>query len=219
MLWHSIFPSEAVEVADKSIEIKKAMLGDACNKENTDCKKNVLIIIGAIDDGTLSAVEQVAEKTKFDTVCFNSPGGNADAAQRIGNWIKSNNLNTCLAERYKLENGVTTSKVQCQSACPYLLLMGKTRTALGSDFNIGVHRSGVPVDLCVCHFKLNEFWPYFSTSGYRDMLGRSDEAEIHQSLLSDSLEVDSTSIHRLTQAELEKYAVFNAIGAAGPSTH
>ncbi|QJP95691.1 MULTISPECIES: hypothetical protein [Pseudomonas] len=217
MVWRSIFPNDTLETVDKSKVVKKAMLGEACNKENSTCKKNVLIILGAIDDGTVKAIEQLAEKETFDTVCFGSPGGSAGVATRIGRWIKSNNLNTCMAEHYKLEGGIDVSNVECQSACPYLLVMGKTRTALGSDFNIGVHSSGVPLDFCVCRFKVNEFWPYVSTSDYRKMLEGSDEAEIHLRLLSDSLEVDSTSIHRLTQSELEKYAVFNAYGAVDPS--
>ncbi|WP_439821520.1 hypothetical protein ACSPX5_09330 [Pseudomonas sp. HLG18] len=216
--WHWLFPNDTVEVADKSMVIKKAMIGEACNKESTDCKKNVLIIIGAIDDGTAKAIDHLAETATFDTVCFSSPGGSAGIAQDIGNWIKSRHFNTCMAERYKLEGGIGISNVQCLSACPYLLLMGKTRVALGSDFSIGVHRSGVTFDLCVCHFKVNEFWPYVSTWGYRDMLGHSDQPEIHQSLLSFSLDVDSTDIHNLTQAELKKYAVFNAGSVAGSST-
>tara|TARA_R110001583_G_scaffold193090_1_gene360695 strand:- start:2497 stop:3309 length:813 start_codon:yes stop_codon:yes gene_type:complete len=88
---------------------------------------------------------------EVNTVCFRSFGGSTTAGLQIAQYIETNTFNTCMSGTVKLspEYDSRVSKVAsgennfCHSTCPFVLLAGEKRYAIGDQFKIKVHRPGV----------------------------------------------------------------------------
>jgi hypothetical protein len=189
--------------------LDKALLARACSRDGKTCIDNVLLVTGYLNQGTFKAIKDYKSKTEFDTVCFHSGGGNKDAAIEIGQWINDKNLNTCMAEKYLTTNGYTVSPTLCASACPYIFAMGQKRTALGSDFSIGIHSTGTQLGFGKFTYRISV--PGFSAlSGYESMLtgGGHSGSEKHVKMLHESLDIDFDKMKYLTSDEQEAYALF-----------
>jgi hypothetical protein len=81
------------------------------------------------EDDLIKALEILKDKElllRNNSIKLNSPGGNSDAALKIGRIIRDNGLNTYLG-----------SKSKCSSSCVYVLIGGNQREVLG---RVRVHR-------------------------------------------------------------------------------
>jgi hypothetical protein len=196
----------SVRDGDKKVDLDKALIVDACNADKTICLKDVILIKGRLDEGTINSIKNLKGPNN-KTICLDSRGGNIDIATNIGSWIKANNYNTCLAEKYVIKEKGTISSTVCHSACPFILAMGNERTMVGENFKIGIHHSGGTLDLCFCSFDFNAF-AFIATDKYEEMLSLSNASEQHQNMLNDSLKIDFSDNQVLSQLEIDKYKLF-----------
>ncbi|WP_421192421.1 hypothetical protein [Aeromonas jandaei] len=151
-------------------------------KEKKNCLKDVLLIHGEFDQGTISSISKLDFPKDIDTICFNSPGGKNDIAQTIMSIIKKKEINTCLAEEYNIKGMGSMSGTHCESACPLILLMGKKRFVIGEKIKIGIHHSGKILDFCfTCLFidsDGDDFSPYFTDEGHIKLFQRSRKTSL-----------------------------------------
>ncbi len=95
-------------------------------------------------------------------VCLRSNGGLLIGAERIAKLIRREQLDTCVADyveynavydkstqRFIELSNITHSNVSCGSACPFMLLAGSKRLALGQQFSIKLHHPGRPSKTCL----------------------------------------------------------------------
>lgn len=136
---------------NSGFKINKASLGKACEffpgteKVNKNSCINAVILAGYIGEGMDKKFDELLGGTSKlpDTVCFASHGGVTKSAENIANKIRELNFNTCMADYLDFDNGAETKiPPVCNSACPFMLLAGKSRIALGSTFSINVHHTG-----------------------------------------------------------------------------
>lgn len=191
------------------------LFAKACDINGGSCIPNVLLIRGAISKNTVSALERLLEKrgiAGFTTVCFDSVGGNVDEAVDIGDWIFRHKLNTCYAEKYIFRNGESRDNIKCNSACTFILLMGRERMLVGNKAHLIIHHSGRILDFCFCQPKFNDNLPYSSTHQYERMVkvGR-DSDEAHQAFIDLSLKTHFSDRYRVTPDEYLKYSIFTNI--------
>lgn len=160
-----------------TIELNKAVIADACEKDRINCLENVLLIQGLIDEGTISSIKKLASLNDVETICFRSRGGYNDKAQMLMSYIKDNDINTCLAEEYYIEGKGSISGTYCKSACPLILLMGKERFHIGNEITIGIHHSGKVLDFCFTCILFDSggegFMPFFSDESHIKLFERS----------------------------------------------
>lgn len=191
------------------VTLDKALVVTACNKEETSCLKDVILVMGRIDQGTIESINKLVEKNKSNTICFRTPGGDIDSAVAIGKWIESNNFNTCLAEKYLIKGRGTLNSTTCASACPFILAMGNDRISVGTNIKVGIHRSGGSLDFCFFCIDLNAM-DFIAIDKYKEMLNRPKrvESKKHISMLEDSLQIDFSDIKYLSPKELNEYEFF-----------
>ena len=201
--------SETVVIQGESHALNKAVIARACTHDGKTCIDDVLLVSGDLDEGSIGAIKQLDGNLQVDTVCFASRGGDKNAAIKIGQWIKSKHLNTCIAEKYLTTDGVTMSSPLCASACPYILAMGHKRTALGRDFKIGIHNSGTNLNFGLFTYKANSF-EFMALRGYQPMLRESGDPSSaqHLEMLYDSLATPFYELKYLTPTEQKKYVLF-----------
>jgi hypothetical protein len=202
--------SETISVKNEPVTLDKALIAKACTRDEKNCIDQVLLVSGDLDRGTISAIKQLkGSSLQVDTVCFASRGGDKDVAIDIGEWIKKNHLNTCIAEKYLTTDGITMNSPLCASACPYILAMGHKRTALGSNFRIGIHSSGTILNFGLFTYRITAL-DYMGLGGYKPMLENSGDINSaqHVELLEDSLATPFDELKYLTTAEQKKYALF-----------
>jgi hypothetical protein len=95
-------------------------------------------------------------------VCLRSDGGLLKGAERIAQLIRREKLDTCVADyveytavydkstqRFTPHATTTHHDVSCGSVCPFMLLAGTERVALGQQFNIKLHHPGTPSKTCL----------------------------------------------------------------------
>lgn len=119
--------SELTTDEASSLVVSKAEIADACTKNGQQCVRNVLLISGAITPGTIKSLSNLTRgaANQFEYVCFNSPGGFERLAVEVFDWIKTNMLKTCIAERYEIGvKHIRLSQIICGSACTQILLAG-----------------------------------------------------------------------------------------------
>ncbi|MFP6798890.1 MAG: hypothetical protein VCA39_07225 [Pseudomonas sp.] len=155
--------NETIEVPShsnvgSSASLDKALFANACNKDESYCLKDVILVTGIIDQGTIYSIDKLISKGESDTICFRTPGGNIDAAIAIGEWIDRHNLKTCLAEKYIIKERGSLSSTICASACPFIFAMGEERISIGTDIKVGIHRSGGSIDFFVFSALMSMHW-------------------------------------------------------------
>jgi hypothetical protein len=92
-------------------------MAQACTLDESSCLEDVILVLGKLDQGAIDSIDTFLKEGMPDTICFRTPGGQSDAAVSIGNWIRNNKINTCLAEKYIIEGKVTLNSTVCFSAC------------------------------------------------------------------------------------------------------
>lgn len=199
--------SEAVSVGNESTSLDKAIISKACTGDGKTCIDNVLLLSGYIDQGMIERIDYLTNAHKINTVCFATRGGSKEFAIKIGEWINKNHKNTCMAEKYLTSNDLTIKSPLCASACPYLLAMGVERTALGSNFKIGIHSSGSTWDFGIFSFETSSSRSN-AIKGYKEMLANSSNSSSHLQMLYDSLDTRFDSKRYLSSEEQKQYALF-----------
>ncbi|WP_306579263.1 hypothetical protein [Pseudomonas sp.] len=191
------------------VVMDKALIAKACDRHEKACIDNVLLVSGDLDGGTISAIKQLIADVGVDTVCFNSRGGDKSTAIDIGKFIKRNKLNTCMAEKYLTAKGDTITQRLCASACPFVLAMGRKRTALGNDLRIGIHSSGTNLDFGLFMLRVNAL-DFVALHGYEAMLKQSNVvgSRAHVKMLHDSLSTPFDGMRFLSTDEQKQYALF-----------
>lgn len=186
----------------KVVELNKVILADACKSNGVDCLENVALIHGKIDKGTIESLIIFERSNTIDTVCFHSVGGENHVAKNLMGGIRELEINTCLAEEYRIKDGGGFSGVVCDSACPLILMMGKKRTQIGDDIKIGIHRSGITIGMVITEFKFDvnseDYLPYFSDEGHLRLFQRSQETPYKD-------------MDRIPQEEWHEYNIFTEI--------
>jgi hypothetical protein len=194
--------SDTKQYNDKNgtpIELGKAVIADACEKDKINCLKDILLIQGEIDQGTISSIKKIDSLNKIETICFRSGGGNNQVAQELMSFIKVNDINTCLAEEYYFKDLGSIGGTYCKSACPLILLMGKERFHVGSEIEIGIHHSGNTFNFCFTCFYMDnggeDFEPYFTKQEHINLFKRSRKTPLKD-------------IDTLDPSEWKKYHIF-----------
>ncbi|SFG01444.1 hypothetical protein [Neptunomonas qingdaonensis] len=196
----------SVSDGDENVDLDKALIVDACNQDKTSCLKNVILIKGRLDEGTISSIKNLKGPNN-KIICFDSPGGSINTATEIGYWIKENGFDTCLAEKYIVKNKRVLTTTVCYSACPFVFVMGNERIMIGNDFQVGLHHSGGTVDFCFCSFNYNSL-EFVANNKYKEMVGLSNASEQHINMLDDSLLIDFSEIYILPPTKFDKYKLF-----------
>lgn len=192
-------------ITDKNgteIKLKKAVIADACNSESKVCLKNVLLILGELNDATLSAIQELGGRT-VTTVCFHSNGGSNETAKTLINIIKKYKLNTCLADEYYLDNGLKLSNTMCHSACPIIFLAGVERFNLGRNIKIGIHHSGQTFNLCIVCWRMN-----IGGGDFEDYIKGNADGEEHLALFRRSRLTPVSEIDLVSFEDWSKYKIF-----------
>ncbi len=135
----------------------------ACKQSDEVCDTKVILLQGEIVKDSVEKVKAFLEKENISSdqnnmmICLDSPGGNRQAAVAIGEEIARRGLDTCLAEKYTLLTGEMQHRTTvCASACPYILLSGEKRIAIGEALIIAGHSSGDYLLFCGCTFKVGD---------------------------------------------------------------
>ena len=168
----------------------------------------MLLIRGEILDNTDRLVKKLLETHATDTICFSSEGGDTEASIRIGKLIDKKGFDTCLAERYKLNNEISLRGKDCLSACPYMFLTGKKRISLGDDFKIGVHSSGWAIGCCFLKLKITD--NKSAMEGFKNMFLATESKydNKHIELIDFASKTSYSGMECLNQSQLEYYSFF-----------
>jgi hypothetical protein len=144
----------------QSVAVPKATKSKVCKLEEHEfeAKPNscvdAILVYGEIDDGTISSFDKLYPDVKdhIDTVCFLSWGGGTQAALKLAKRIKYYELNTCIGEHISIHidgewktwqaKSDNPALPYCKSICPFIMLAGKERIAIGEQFEIRVHHPG-----------------------------------------------------------------------------
>jgi hypothetical protein len=209
---------------DDSLILPNVVIADACDENDQNCMKNVILINSAISLNTIESFNKLKLPENVDTVCFSSSGGNVEVSILIGNYIKKHGFNTCMASKYKIHNilqdgGVLTMHTGgCASMCPLILLMGEERYAIGGNFKIELHHIGKTRNYCICEIKTN------SSDSDGDVISMlssvGTESDINKKIdffrLSQETDFKEDKLYRVTEDELQKYRVFTEYYSSSP---
>jgi len=201
-----LFKNWQQPAGNHGFSLDNVMWADACDLSRSKCLKDVLLVRGAIGLHTYFYLHRFYQQKNVQTICFDSPGGQVLMMFAISRWINSNNLNTCVAERYKLHDfPLELVRTNCLSACPLILASGRERWSVGDSTNIGVHQGGANLSWCFCDLTISAnpivtgLAPLMppSTANIGLLFEISDKASPAEML-------------RLTRADLEKVNMFTA---------
>ncbi len=188
----------------EGLTLQNVMRADACDRNRRHCVQDVLLIRGVIGLQTYFDLKRLYQQRAVQTICVDSPGGVGPMAAAIAKWIYANNLNTCMAELYLLDDFSTQlTDAECHSACPFVLASGKRRWSLGETQTVGVHQARSEISWCFCQLtiplggavtSLMLFMPP-STVSFDLLFAMTDKAPPDQ-------------IYRLNQSELAQINMF-----------
>ncbi len=204
-----------VKTLHEDIHLPKATIAKACNRDETYCLDNVVLIVGEISDSTVSDVNKLLETWRdkgITTVCFDTQGGNIHDASSLGQWILKNGLSTCMAETYFIKDKNDKPRqlinTKCDSACNYLLLASNTRIAIGQSYKIATHSAGVNVSLCICNVPLSS--GFMNSFIFKSLLDREDnpDKDAHLEFLALSKRVSFADSYKLTLSDIQRFRIF-----------
>lgn len=120
----------------------KVSVANACDASG-DCRDPVILLQGQIEarsaEKTFAIVlDLMASNPDVRTVCFVSEGGDVDASVAIGFLIRKNELNTCIASKYKLQNSSYIAGL-CQSSCVWVSMSGTESLLYDKGALLGFH--------------------------------------------------------------------------------
>ncbi|MDY6976692.1 MAG: hypothetical protein SVW51_10780 [Pseudomonadota bacterium] len=204
--------------------IEKVDLGLACSfksgslePDDSTCREAILII-GDVGKGMAQSFARFLNTNpeRPNLVCFRTKGGELEGAEQVAHLIRINALDTCVADYVdgKHWDLIDVSPGFCNSICPFVLLSGKNRLAIGNQFKIEVHHPGFVWNWCFCKTKHNVPWFMFDVEANEmtKLIALSPEADkaaltqlyiraINHPFYEDKLDNVPTS-------EYENYALF-----------
>ncbi|WP_417442094.1 hypothetical protein [Idiomarina sp.] len=143
--------------------------GLACDQRGGTCIE--AFIMRSITERTIKDFASAVELyPKLKTVCFANKGGSVRTARIIYKFLQNNNYDTCMASYYEVSqetdsrlaskedySGEVISKENpsCSSSCAVMLLAGKNRIAIGSNFQLQVHRPGRKFCFSECEWRFD----------------------------------------------------------------
>ncbi len=212
------------KIANDELQLEKVFLGEACalkddgkDIDNATCKA-AIILAGSIGEGMFEAFENflLENKEHPNLVCFMSNGGELNGAEKIANKIRGEGLDTCMSDRIKVTGKDLSSKIasNCESACPFVLLAGSNRVAIGSDFKITVHHPGSTTSFCICDIKFNKDGFTDSENVYTRIIQASAEdvrdshMDFYRRAMSTPFYEDSLDL--IKYEEFKKYKLFTS---------
>jgi len=204
-----------VKTLHEDIHLPKAAIAKACNRDETYCLDNVVLVVGEISDSTVSDVNKLLETWRdkgITTVCFDTQGGNIHDASSLGQWILKNGLSTCMAETYFIKDKNDKPRqlinTKCDSACNYLLLASNKRIAIGQSYKIATHSAGVNVSLCICNVPLSS--GFMNSFIFKSLLDREDnpDKDAHLEFLALSKRVSFADSYKLTLSDIQRFRIF-----------
>lgn len=135
------------------IKLPQAYEVFACSSGNVPNCRKVVLLSGSVNASMKESFDLLMERSSIKNVCLSSPGGHIKAAYMIGSTISKLSLNTCMADSYYREWTDFSGKKQwkkidlrysgCASACPFILMSGKSRQHIGiRQPTIKLHKEG-----------------------------------------------------------------------------
>lgn len=204
-------------------------LGQACDFNHNAVLRGscvtAIILDGTIGNEMLLAFEAAIQSDLIQNmpVCFRSHGGVASGSVKIAALIRQYNLDTCMSDYVEYKQRYHTGKnkfediaeksysdVYCASMCPFILIAGENRYALGDNFAIQLHHTGKRSVNCVNTFYENS--DLTENNYYLDMVSQSAEKDKkqHYLLYQRALKTSFTSkkLDSLCHCDFEQYALF-----------
>ncbi len=202
-------------------------IGKACDADpqvqSATCK-NAVILDGNITKNMYEDLKSAIKRDQLPNklICLRSRGGVTQAAEAISDLIRTHQLDTCLSEYVEYDQAYssvtsnfaaitkqTHSDVMCDSACPFILISGKNRIALGDDFKLRLHSSSSPKYLCVT--TIYESSNLDKGNPLLDVVNKSpaEQQAKHQMLYQRSLLTNFKKLDEVSHDDFDKYAIFN----------
>jgi hypothetical protein len=201
-----------VKTIDRSIGPMRLHAAKACSLAD-GCGIDVALLDGQIMSNSGEVISKSLDfyfkgNPSVKTVCLNSPGGDTTSAKIIGEKIAFLGLDTCLAEKYVVENEKSITGIICNSACPWVFLAGNKRIQLGEKIKIGIHSAKWTGYFCNTAYSTskdsNEEKNFVNLISSYSSLNprRAREDKFHLSLVSASFNVPPSEIKFLSTTEL-----------------
>jgi hypothetical protein len=202
-------------------------IGKACDADpqvqSATCK-NAVILDGNITKEMYEDLKSAITREQLPTklICLRSHGGVTQAAEAISDLIRRHQLDTCLSDYVEYDqaySNITTnfaaitkqthSDVMCDSACPFILISGKNRMALGDNFKLRLHSGSSPKYLCLT--TIYESANMDKGNPLLDVVNKSpaEQQAKHQMLYQRSLLTDFKKLDEVSHDDFDKYAIFN----------
>ena len=204
---------------EEDVTYEKASVGKACayirgtkNVDEGSCI-DAIILAGKVGQGMeQSFYNLLTNRTEHPKmVCFRSEGGDTKSAENIAHVIRERGLDTCLADYIEINNGYWED-TYCTSVCPFMLLAGHSRIALGDTFKIGVHHTGMMMNLPVIG-KFAKHTPVARMIFFPPLKpivesSSAQDKEKHKALLERSNLTDFNDMDYIASNDYPKYAIF-----------
>ncbi len=203
-------------------------IGKACDADprvqNAICK-NAVILDGNITKQMYEDLKSAITRDQLPNklICLRSRGGVTQAAEAISDLIRTHQLDTCLSDYVEYDQAYssiannfaaitkqTHSDVMCDSACPFILISGKNRIALGDSFKLRLHSSSSPKYLCVT--TIYESSNLDKGNPLLDIVNKSpaEQQAKHQMLYQRSLLTNLKKLDEVSHDDFEKYAILTS---------
>ncbi|MFM2668498.1 hypothetical protein AAFX24_27540 [Vibrio mediterranei] len=194
------YSKDAIVSTDQrnNVNLPRVVPATACTSDAKYCdSRKTLLIHSRINYSTSLLLKSwLLIDSGIEQVCFTSIGGRTLASKLMMNDIARRNMDTCIAESYRLESGELLYFDTCQSACALLMLAGQKRTAIGEQFEIGVHPSSAA----------------FGRLTIPNGIGLSSLVEQRNPRAVGLIKkVDATEMLFLTAAQMQKYKFINEV--------
>ncbi len=204
----------------------KVFKGKACDYDSqviTSSCQNAVILDGTIGFEMYEDLKSAIENKQMPNqlICLRSPGGVIEGAEKIAELIRSQQINTCLSDyveydavyeksskSFKPITKQSHNAIDCTSACPFILIAGKNRTALGDNFTVKLHHPGTATFTCAGTIYSNA--DLSKKNGLLNMVKQSpaDEFEQHQMLYQRAVQTNFRKFDNVCHCDFEKYRLF-----------
>lgn len=138
--------------------LPNTLKGLACDRQGGLCV-DALLVSNLRDHTVSDFIDAANHYPDVNTVCFSSRGGKTKIAKDLYKILQKYGYDTCMGGYYEISNQtdervpadlfndeesiINVTKPVCASSCALLLLAGEKRVAIGSNFELQVHRSGL----------------------------------------------------------------------------
>jgi|GEM_PF-3582905 len=151
-------------------KLPNTLKGMACDKKGGLCVDALLV--ASLKEHTVSDfIDAANHYPEVNTVCFSNRGGRTQIAEDLYKILQKYGYDTCMGGYYEIsdqtdnritaelsnsdESMIFVEKPVCASSCALLLLAGENRLAIGNNFELKVHRSGLNFCFLDCKYQLD----------------------------------------------------------------